>query len=344
LALVLVGVGAASAWGQNAISAHSGMIHYVEGTVLLDGQAVEPKFAEFPEVKNNQTLATEEGRVEVLLTPGVFLRLSEDSSFRMLSNRLSDTALEVLSGSALVEVDELLKDNAIAVKFKGASTALAKKGLYKFDAEKGVLRVYDGEASVTAGQQTIVARKGKEIACGETLVASNFDPKDTDPFFRWASRRADYIATANVSAARSAGTLGLLSSSGSWAWSPYYGMFTYLPGYGYGYSPFGYAFYSPLTVGNFYSYYNNYGSGYYGGGGTPQRAGSYTTTSTGAAALAPQRNSSFDMSSSSASSAGVSASSGSPAMATGTAGGISSGSSGGASMSHGASVGGSRGR
>jgi len=71
------------------------MIHYVEGKVLLEGQPVDPKFGEFPEVKNDQVLQTEEGRAEVLLTPGVFLRVSENSSFRMLSNRLSDTALEV---------------------------------------------------------------------------------------------------------------------------------------------------------------------------------------------------------------------------------------------------------
>src|SRR5271165_7212513 len=110
LSLVLALAGSASVWGQSAISAHSGMIHYVEGKVLLEGQPVDPKFGEFPEVKNDQVLQTEEGRAEVLMTPGVFLRISENSSFRMLSNRLSDTAIEVLSGSTMFEVDELLKD------------------------------------------------------------------------------------------------------------------------------------------------------------------------------------------------------------------------------------------
>src|SRR5580658_9872234 len=88
LPLVLALAWSVSAWGQSAISAHSGMIHYVEGKVLLDGQPVDPKFGEFPEMKNDQVLQTEEGRAEVLLTPGVFLRVSEDSSIRMLSNRL----------------------------------------------------------------------------------------------------------------------------------------------------------------------------------------------------------------------------------------------------------------
>ncbi len=278
LTLALTLIGAASAWGQNALSAHSGMVHYVEGRVLLDGQPVEPKATEFPEVKNDQTLATEEGRAEVLLTPGVFLRLSEDSSFRMISNRLSDTSFEVVSGEALIEVMELLKDNAIAVRFKGATASVAKRGLYRFDADKGILRVYEGEVGLSFGNQNIVARKGKEVAVGDGLQASNFDSKDTDPFYRWAERRAEYIATANVSAAQQAGSMGLLSSAGSWAYNPYYGMFTYLPGYGYGYSPFGSAFYSPLTVGNFYAYnYGNYG-GYYNNVGGGARAGSTATS------------------------------------------------------------------
>ena len=136
------------------------------------------------------------------------------------------------------------------------------------------LRVYEGEISVTFGDQNIVARKGKEVAVGDGLQATNFDPKDTDPFYRWAERRSEYIATANVSAARQAGSMGLLASTGSWAYNPYYGMFTYLPSVGYGYSPFGWAYYSPLTVGNYYAYnYGNYG-GYYNNVGTGTRVSS----------------------------------------------------------------------
>src|SRR5258706_5131600 len=86
-----------AAWAQSVISAHSGVVHYVEGEVTIDGAAVHPKFAEFPDVKDGQVLATEEGRVEVLLTPGVLLRMAENSSVRMLSNALADTRIEVVS-------------------------------------------------------------------------------------------------------------------------------------------------------------------------------------------------------------------------------------------------------
>ncbi len=293
LPLAAILLGSSSLWGQSAISARSGMIHYIEGAVLLGGKPVEVKFAEFPQVQNGEVLATEEGRAEVLLTPGVFLRLAENSSFRMESTRLSDTALEVLSGSALFEVDELLQDNSITVHYNGASVVLMKKGLYRIDADPARLRVYDGEARVTSGQQTLVAKKGKSIAFGAVLQAASFDTKITDPFYRWANRRSENIAVANVSSARSAGSgassYGLLGHGlSNWAWNPWFGMFTFLPGSGYGYNPFGWVYYSPATVWYIFS------PGYYGSpGGVISTAaappGRYSVTNTGAVALTPER-------------------------------------------------------
>ena len=287
LPLALISLAAVSAWGQNAISARSGMVNHVEGQVFIEGTAIDPKFGQFPQVSNDETLSTQEGRAEVLLTPGVFLRLAENSSFKMLSNRLSDTAIEVASGSAMVEVDELLKDNAIAVHFKGGTASLVKQGLYRFDEDLARMRVYDGEAHVSLGEQNLTAKKGKQVALGDSLVASNFDTKVTDPFYRWASRRAEYISTANISSARTAGANGLLSSYGGWAWNPWFGMYTFLPGVGYGYSPFGWNFYSPATVG--YLYY----PWLYGGGNAYPTVGRVNAPTSngnaGAAALAPAR-------------------------------------------------------
>jgi hypothetical protein len=244
-----------AAWGQQVVSARAGLIQYVEGRVLLNDQAIAPKVNEFLQVEKGQTLATEEGRVEVLLTPGAFLRLSENSSFRMISSDLSDTRLEVLSGSALVEVDDLFKENAITLQAGNATVSLKKHGLYRMDAEGGQhFRVYDGEALVTSADQTINAKKGREVEVGETLTASKFDADQTDPFYRWSERRAGYIATANVSSARSVmggGYTGYGSGLGylsSWTYNPWFGMYTFVPATGFGYSPFGYALYSPVTV------------------------------------------------------------------------------------------------
>jgi len=83
---------------QNAISARERHGALPRGASSAGGQSVESKFGQFPEVKENQVLQTEAGRAEILLTPGVFLRLDENASIRMITNRLIDTRLEVERG------------------------------------------------------------------------------------------------------------------------------------------------------------------------------------------------------------------------------------------------------
>jgi hypothetical protein len=253
-AAVLPFLFSAGARAQSVVSAHSGVIHYIEGDVTIDGAAVHPKFAEFPEVKSGQVLATAEGRAEMLLTPGVFLRLAENSSVRMHSNALADTRLEVVSGSALIEVGELLEHNAIAFDAGRTHLALSKKGLYRIDAGPNRLQVYEGQALVTAGQENLTARKGHQIDLdAASLADTRFDVKDTDPFYRWSARRAEYVAAANVASARVASNSeyyasGATNPNGAWSWNPYFGMYTFLPGSGVYWSPFGAAFYSPAII------------------------------------------------------------------------------------------------
>ena len=142
------------AFGQSMISAKSGLIHYVEGRVLLDGKPAEVKFGVFPHMRDSSELRTEEGRAEVLLTPGAFLRVRENSSFRLVSSQLADTRLELMSGSVLLECAELLRDNAVTLTYKDATIALRKNGVYRLNAEPAEVRVYDGEALVEQGGQS----------------------------------------------------------------------------------------------------------------------------------------------------------------------------------------------
>jgi hypothetical protein len=238
------------AGAQSVISAHSGVIHYVEGDVSIDGAPVHPKFAEFPDVKAGQLVATAEGRAEILLTPGVFLRMAENSSVRMLSNALADTRLEVVSGSALVEVGELLDHNAISFEASGTRVDLTKKGLYRIDANPPKLRVFEGQARVSSGSESLTARKGHQIDLDAAKPADiKFDTKETDAFYRWSSRRAEYVSAANVISARVTSNSdyrsGFTNNPGAWSWNPYFGMFTFLPANGVYWSPFGSPFYSP---------------------------------------------------------------------------------------------------
>jgi hypothetical protein len=234
-----------AAHAQHAISAKSGLVNYTEGRVLIDGAPVVAKVTDFPEVKESQTLKTEEGRAEMILTPGVFLRVAEDSAIKMLSNRLIDTRVEVLEGSAIVECAELSKDNSVTIHFRDAQMSFKKRGVFRIDANENVIRVYDGEAVVTMNGQSLTLKEGRQTPVAAVLAPERFNNKTGDPFFRWTARRSEAIAIANISAARS---FGGSSSYGFWHFNPYFGMFTYIPGTGIYRSFFGHSFYSPRQV------------------------------------------------------------------------------------------------
>jgi hypothetical protein len=229
------------------ISVRSGIIHLAEGKVFLGDKLVEPKFGEFPDMKPGSVLRTEEGRAEVLLTPGVFLRMGEDSAFRLVRNSLEDTQVELVSGAVLIECAELLENNAVTFKYKDYSFTPQKAGLFRLDAEPGRLRVYDGVVGVTAAATETKVKRGKEMMLDGGVELAKFDPEVGDPLFRWSKRRAGYIAMANLSAAKNLSDSGRSWHTGGWFMNPYFGMLTYVP-MGYLNSPFGFGFYGPQTV------------------------------------------------------------------------------------------------
>ncbi len=282
---------------QSVISAKAGMVHYIDGDVYINDKPIEMKTSVYTDiVGEKETLRTgEEGRAEVLLTPGVFLRLAEASSFKMVSNKLSDTKVELLSGTALLEVAEILKDNAITLVYKNETIAVQKKGLYRVDADKGMLRVYDGEAVVSRDGSTYTVKQSKFLNLdASVLTAEKFDSKIGDEFYRWASRRASYLSMANIASAKQmydsgySGGYGYTGGgAGSWVFNQYYGMMTYMPVNGYYTSPFGYGFYSPgqvfgaLYPGYGYGYGSGYNNGYTGAGGGGVSSGTRYDSSVG---------------------------------------------------------------
>jgi hypothetical protein len=273
---IVIGVAfAAVASGQNIISAKAGLVQHVEGSVVLEGQPVEIKYSQFPQVKNNQVLETEEGRAEVLLSHASFLRLGENSAFRMVSDSLTDTRFEVLRGSALVEVAELPKESEINATFGGRTFSFRKNGLYRFDSEPAAFRVYEGEAVVGDGRQSMTVKKGHMVELeSQAMVAQKFDPKVGDEFYRWAAQRDSYVSMASIASARTIQSSGMSGYSGGWYFNPWYGMFTYVPMAGAFYSPFGFGFWSPGQV--MYAVYPMYS---YGGGGGSSVSGGRQSSS-----------------------------------------------------------------
>jgi hypothetical protein len=288
---MLLALGALTASAQPVVSAKSGVIAYVEGKVFLGDQPVEYSVAKFPDMKENSVMRTEEGRAEVLLTPGVIMRVGENSSLKLITNRLVDTRLELLGGHAVVEADDIAKDTSVTVVLKNGSVTLAKAGIYRFESEPARVKVFKGLAELKIGSDTVPVGAGRTATLdGTSASVQKFNTEETDALDHWSRRRGEYLAVANVSAAKSlldsggyssyAGMLGVggmgLGMNGcvnSWAFNQWYGMYTYMPCRGMLYSPYGYQFWSPYTVMRAYYvppvYYGGgrNGVGAFGGGG-----------------------------------------------------------------------------
>jgi hypothetical protein len=278
-AAVLTAVSAISASlcsAQSVTSAHSGTLHYFDGDVSIDGAAVQAKAGRFSEIKEQSVLRTGQGRAEVLLTPGVFLRVGENSAIRMLDNRLLSTRVEVLSGNVIVESDDpqmSIKNSPVTMIYKDYEIHLLKHGLVEIGSDPAQMKVYNGEAQVTAGENRATVGEGRMLLFSAALATEKFNDKVGDDLYLWARDRSQTISAANMSSARTIGTGGCNGSSfvsncgtsggwnGGWYYNPYMDMFTFVPLAGTMWSPWGYGFYSPLTI---FSYYNP--TTYWGGG------------------------------------------------------------------------------
>ena|ERR1035438_1575021 len=91
---ILLAVGLVASAQQNRV-ARPGTVNYIEGQAALNGQTLGTQSMGYVEAAAGQVLETQNGRVEMLLTPGVFVRLDNNSAVRMVSPDLADTEIQV---------------------------------------------------------------------------------------------------------------------------------------------------------------------------------------------------------------------------------------------------------
>jgi hypothetical protein len=261
----------APAFGQSANQARPGTLNYVEGQASIDGRQVSPQSVGSAELQPGQYLATADGKAEILLTPGVFLRLDNNSTVKMIKPDLTHTEVSLERGRASVEADQLLPENLILIDQRNGQTQLLKNGLYEFNAENNTVRTFDGKAAVFPGNdmqsnvKPVDLKGGRQLALnGEPVKPQGFDKNQSqDDLYKWSSLRSQYLGQANVDlAAQYAGYGGAFNPG--WYWDSSLYAYDWLPG-GWDpfFSPFGFGFYSPyyLYGGGFV-----YGRGFWGRG------------------------------------------------------------------------------
>lgn len=248
----------ASAVGEMyVISAKAGGVNFVEGRVavarknsrsglLLKGDTVEI---------GERVLTDENGKAEILLNPGSYLRLGKNSSFQFISTELENLKLVLTGGSAIMEVfaDE---EYAITVRTPKAAFYLVESGVYRFnvlpdgteqiEVWKGRAQIGDSLGTIVKGGKTATIKNGQ-------LAVAKFDRDETDEFEVWSKLRARDLAKMNAKLQRNLMRDSLLNSYnqsgwnmynsfGVWAFNSLYGSYCFVP-FGDGWrSPYGYGF------------------------------------------------------------------------------------------------------
>ena len=170
----------ASVGDKYVISAKAGGVNYTEGTVTVSrsdkttGVLVKGDKLEIDDVVSTGA----DGRAEILLNPGSYLRLAPNSSFSFKSTSLDDLRVKINSGTAILEVFAS-DDFVVEVDTVSGDFTLVRSGVYRIDTEngKGSLTVTKGRAEVANAENTVV-KKGREATLSDDDVSiAKFDKR-----------------------------------------------------------------------------------------------------------------------------------------------------------------------
>lgn len=250
------------AGAQDVISARAGFLNYKQGVVALP-KGIDGK--ELRQLEAGQRASTDQGRLELLLAPGSFLRLDNSSAIRLVSTKLTDVQVELLSGKTTLEVNEIPKHALLSVLWRNQSIPVGHSGVYRFEPDKESMRVYVQSGKLQLAGKTLKAGNYADLAADGTLTAAaKFNRKDLDEFALWNQARGFLLARSSLSAANSfLRRASALPNASLWYWDPFGYGYTYLPCRGSVMSPWGLYYHSPRTV-----YYGSSSGGYYSAGGS----------------------------------------------------------------------------
>ncbi len=289
------------------ISARAGGINAVTGraTVHARGNSEWEQLTIKDDLEAGDMVKTSaDGRVEMLLNPGSYMRVGENSQFELADNSLENLAIRLISGTAIVEAtgadDTELMINIITPHTR---MAIVRRGLYRINVvpgdatelivRKGRVLLADSQTKVKGGTKIIFSGSSFSLAKLEKADKKNIDSLDV-----WSKERAETVAQANRKIqGRDLNSLLAsyenywdrrfsANSSGIWLFNSRFGCFTFLPFYlGWG-SPYG-SLYSNAFYGGYYG-------GYYGGrpvhGGSVGNSSGGSPSGSGGNAGGPGRN------------------------------------------------------
>lgn len=242
-----------SAVAQNyVISAKAGGVNYVEGTVTIlrkSGKSGYLLKTDTLEIGDNVVTGAN-GKAEILLNPGSYIRLAGNSEFEFITTSLDDLKLKLTRGSAMLEVfaDD---DFRVIVNTPGAQFYAVKSGVYRIDVMSdgtAKIEVWDGKAKIGDTNASIVKSGREAVVSGNQVEVAKFDRDEKDALEMWSKSRAKELAKINSRLERNALRSTLLNSYQANSWNLYNSFGLWIADAsrsGYCFLPFGYGWYSP---------------------------------------------------------------------------------------------------
>jgi hypothetical protein len=201
-AIALVTALAIPAASQSVISTHAGTVLFFEGAVSIGDQPLELHPGKFSNIPQGAELRTAEGRAEIQLTPVVFLRLGDRSAVRMVANDLSDTRVELLAGSAIVDSGEPVPGTSVTLIYRNWRVHFLEQGVYRIDSNPPRMWVLDGKAEVSGNDaRAILVEQGACLPFAQVLVPDRAINPPLDALSKWQDGRQQSIAADNAIAA-----------------------------------------------------------------------------------------------------------------------------------------------
>lgn len=238
------------------ISAKAGGANFVQGTVNFirkDGRTGYLLKGDQLNIGDRVTTGAN-GKAEILLNPGSYVRLGANSSFEFTTTSLDDLQLKLISGSAMFEVFAS-EDFKVTVESPKAKLFLVQSGIYRVDVlgdGAAKLSVIRGRAELDDTASTVVKGSRQVVVNSTPSGIAKFDTDDMDQLALWSKERSKELAKISqqvqyggmrTSLMRSFLGRGwnMYSSFGLWAYDPFYRGFCFVP-FGYWSSPYGWGF------------------------------------------------------------------------------------------------------
>jgi FecR-like protein len=265
----LVSVGNAQNRERFTISAKAGGVNSVSGSVMVKRVGQGPQL-----LTSQDDLASGDvvntglaSQAEILLNPGTYLRLAEQSEFEMVDNSLDNLLVKLIKGSAIIEATGPGQvELHIPIITEQKRMTIVRAGIYRINVRPGVTELFvrKGRMSLGSDRDDII-KSGKKVTFsnGGQSVAK-LEKTETDQFDDWSKLRGQTLARANerlsarvLNGYLASSTWGRIDASfgrwGLWTWSPFASCYTFLPFYyGWG-SPYG------SNYGLFAPYFGHYG-------------------------------------------------------------------------------------